>query len=83
MNNKGQNNKVYESIDIISQEMANQWIKENEIKITSEQNLDIFDIIKENEVVNSLERKDNKNKTVIGTNIFNNKKQISTQKKKE
>ena len=50
-------------------------------KITSEQNLDIFDIIKENEVVKSLERKDNKNKTVIGTNIFNNKKKISTQKK--
>ena len=82
MNNKGQNNKVYESIDIISQEMANQWIKENEIKITSEQNLDIFDIIKENEVVNSLERKNNKNKTVIETNILNNKKKISTQKKK-
>ena len=74
MNNQSEN-KVYESFDIISQEMARKIVEENRHKLTTKDNTDFYKTIfqiedPEKKEVNDKERKKNKKWTMSTKNIF-------------
>ena len=70
-------NKVYESLDVISQEMARKIVHENRHKLSSNNNLNFLQSIspfEENESneKNNQERNSQKKWTIVTTNIFSN-----------
>ena len=86
MNNQSQN-KVYESFDIISQEMARKIVEENRHKLTTKDNTEFYKTISpieetEKKEVNDKER-DKKKKWTMSSKIIFSKKKNQINKNKE